>query len=178
MSSDKWFSATARITLGMNQGPSRKRRIVMNAAQYDIARSTHRSQPVQSEGAGGTEYLFVLLTSGREDGGKRATLAFSMACTALAMEAEAALFLIGDGADWAYEGRAEDVHVRGFPPLEELMNQYVELGGRLMLCSACDAVCSLPVDERGMPLRRREGVHLSGIASSLELMQRGKAVTF
>jgi len=43
----------------------------------------------------------IVLTSGNEDGGKRATLAFSAACTAQAMELDTRVFLVGDGSHWA-----------------------------------------------------------------------------
>ena len=46
----------------------------------------------------------VILASGPEDSGKRATLAFAAACTAQMMDLDTIVFLLGDGAHWAYEG--------------------------------------------------------------------------
>src|SRR5215510_8375823 len=86
----------------------------------------------------------VILASGAEDGGKRATLALSAACTAQAMDLDTIVFLVGDGVHWGYEGNAEAVHAQGFPPLAELIEAFLECGGQVLLCSACDAVCVLP----------------------------------
>lgn len=45
-----------------------------------------------------------MLTSGNDDGGKRATLAYTAATCAAAMDRRTIMFLVGDGAHWAYEG--------------------------------------------------------------------------
>ncbi len=44
----------------------------------------------------------VILTVGKADNGKNATLAFSCALSALAMGHNAAVFLTSDGAVWGY----------------------------------------------------------------------------
>jgi predicted peroxiredoxin len=120
----------------------------------------------------------VILTSGAEDGGKRATLALSAACTANAMDLDTIVFLVGDGAHWGYEGRAEGVHAPGFPPLADLMESFLESGGQVFLCSACYAVCALPTDADGTLLRRHRGVRLQGLASVLFHTLEGSSVTF
>jgi len=113
----------------------------------------------------------VILASGPEDGGKRATLAFAAACTAQAMDLDTIVFVLGDGAHWAYDGHAEQVHAPGFPALADLIDSFVEAGGRLLLCSACDAICAQP------GARRRE-VRVEGLASLLSHTVWGTAVTF
>lgn len=113
----------------------------------------------------------VILASGPADGGKRATLALAAACTAQAMDLDTIVYLLGDGAHWAYEGHAEQVHAPGFPALAELMESFVEAGGELLLCSACDAVCA----HVGV---RRSGVRVRGLASLLLHTLAGGAVTF
>ncbi len=120
----------------------------------------------------------VLLTSGNEDGGKRATLAFSTACSAVAMDMTPHLFLVGDGSFWAYEGHTQGIHASGFPPLEELVESYLELGGNLYVCSACDQVCSLLPDQSGQSLIKRLGVEPRGLASVLHYTVNGSSVTF
>ncbi|OFZ70296.1 MAG: hypothetical protein A2Z01_00160 [Betaproteobacteria bacterium RBG_16_58_11] len=82
----------------------------------------------------------VLLASGQEDAGKRATLAFSLACTAQALDRSTYVFMIGDGVHWAYEGHGDGVQVAGFPALNELIETFVELGGgdfRLLCLRQC-----------------------------------------
>ena len=81
------------------------------------------------------------------------------------------VFLLGDGAFWAYDGHAERVHAPGFPALADLMDSFVEAGGELQLCSACDAACAQP------GARRRE-VLVRGMASLLSHAVGGSAVTF
>src|SRR5262249_10954101 len=102
----------------------------------------------------------VILASGPEDGGKRATLALAAACTAQAMDLDTTVFLLGDGAHWAYDGHAEQVHAPGFPALAHLIDSFVEARGQLLLCSACDAICAQP------GARRRE-VRVRGLAALL-----------
>ena len=113
----------------------------------------------------------VILVSGAEDGGKRATLALAAACAAQAMDLETIVFMLGDGAHWAYTGNAEHVHAAGFPALADLIASFLELGGRLLLCSACDSVCVQPKP------RRRE-VRVTGLASLLSHTVGGSTVTF
>lgn len=117
------------------------------------------------------ESYAVILTTGREDGGKRATLALAAACTAQAMDLDTIVFLIGDGAHWAYDGSAEQVHAPGFPALADLIDAFVEAGGQLLLCSACDAICA-PSGTR------RRDVRVRGLTSMLSHAVGGRAVTF
>lgn len=120
----------------------------------------------------------VILASGAEDGGKRATLALSAACTAQAMDLTTILFLVGDGVHWGYEGRAEEVHAPGFPPLADLMEAFIECGGQVFLCSACDALCALPTHADGATPRRRRYVRPQGLAAVLSHTVGGGSLTF
>lgn len=119
----------------------------------------------------------IILASGVEDGGTRATLALSMACTALSMDADTHVFLVGKGSYWAYQGQGREVRVPGFPPVRELLADYLELGGGMGVCAACDAArCSLGVEGASLPLW--PGIQVQGMATVMERMGDGRVVTF
>jgi predicted peroxiredoxin len=120
----------------------------------------------------------VVLSSGTEDGGKRATLAFSAACTAQAMELDTQLFLVGDGSHWAYQGSYDGISQKGFPTLASLVENFVELEGKIFVCSACDTVCTMPVSSDGRIIHRQPFIHPRGLASILEHMVGGSSITF
>lgn len=130
---------------------------------------------VQPEPA--TPACTIILASGIEDGGTRATLALSMACTALSMDADTHVFLVGKGSYWAYQGPGREIQVNGFPALRELFANYLELGGSMGVCAACDeARCSLGVDEASLP--RWPEIQVQGMATLMERMVDGRVVTF
>lgn len=126
----------------------------------------------------GQDTFVVMLTSGNDDGGKRATLAYTAATCAAAMDKRTILFLVGDGAHWAYEGRTEGVKANGFPALEELMDSLIELGGDVFVCSACDQVCGVPMDSADEDLQRHPAVQPRGMSAILDDMTEGRCVTF
>lgn len=68
---------------------------------------------------------------------ERATLPFVLANAALAMGVEAVVALQGDAVWLAVKGTASHVFAGGLPPLEELMEGFLGLGGRLLVCSPC-----------------------------------------
>ncbi len=120
----------------------------------------------------------VILTQGKVDNGKAATLAFSCALSGLTLDMPAAIFLTGDGAVWGYRGSAQGISVQGFPSLETLIQQFTDLGGRLLLCSVCQKTCSAggPADPPTTePLR---SIEVAGFATVLELAADGVCVTF
>ena len=135
-------------------------------------------EPERAQSQAGTaRHHVVVLASGPEDGGRRATLAFAAACTALSLDLSAQVFLIGDGSHWAYVGASEGVSQKGFPPLAELMDTFIELGGQISICSSCDGVCSLPGRD-GEGQRRRREIQPRGLASVLAHLVGGNSLTF
>ena len=122
--------------------------------------------------------MVVILTTGDEDGGKRATLAFTAATCAAAMDRRTVVFMVGDGAHWAYEGRAATVRQAGFPPLQDLMDSLVEMGGEMYVCSTCDGVCSIAGEHDAGGLRRHPVIQPRGMSAVLSDMIDGRNVTF
>ena len=120
----------------------------------------------------------VILASGMEDGGRRATLALSMACTALSMDLSTHLFLVGAGSYWAYQSHADGIQVDGFPSLDELLESFMDLGGNLAVCSTCNQALCHASGSHDTILMRRPGVQVQGMATVMEHLMQGRAVTF
>lgn len=82
------------------------------------------------------EKIVYISTHGAEDP-ERASLPFVLANAALVMEVEAVVALQGASVFLAKKGMLEHVHSSGFPPLKELVESFLELGGRLLVCVPC-----------------------------------------
>lgn len=92
--------------------------------------------------------VVVVLTTGKQDRGTRATLAFAWACTALAMGKSVSLYLTMDGTIWAMKGTMKGLKVEGFEPLPQYLEQFLLLGGELMVCAPCsEYYCSFDRDK-------------------------------
>ena len=69
---------------------------------------------------------------------EKAAMPFVMASAALAMDVEAVIALQGNGVYLAQKGYAEKMtKPGGFPPMDKLLNDFMELGGRLLVCVPC-----------------------------------------
>lgn len=82
------------------------------------------------------EKLMFMITHGPEHP-EHVTIPFVMAVAALASDVEAVIGLQADGVEIAVKGRADSVTAEGFPPLAKLMNDYRELGGKILICGPC-----------------------------------------
>ena len=100
------------------------------------------------------------------------------AVTSVSMDTPTRIFLVGDGAFWAYEGHTGGVHMHGFPSLAELIETYRELGGETYICSTCDQFCGIPSDQVHVNRVRREDVQTRGMAAVLPELTCGSSVTF
>lgn len=83
-----------------------------------------------------SEKITIIATHGPEDP-ERATFPFVMANAALVMECEAVVVLQGTSVLLAQKGIKEHVFAAGLPPLGELMDSFLNEGGRLLVCSPC-----------------------------------------
>ncbi len=82
------------------------------------------------------EKLLLMVTHGPEDP-ERATIPFVMATAAQASEVEVVLGFQANGVMLIRKGCAEHVFAAGFPPLKELMDMYIEAGGKMLVCGPC-----------------------------------------
>lgn len=122
--------------------------------------------------------VVVILTVGKSDNGKNATLAFSCGLSALAMGYSASVFLTSDGAVWGYRGSAAGITVQAFPPLTDLIQQFQEDGGRIILCSVCHRTCSIGSPEDMPTSEKLPGTEVGGFATIIELAVDGASITF
>lgn len=125
-----------------------------------------------------TQNVVIILTVGKSDNGKNATLAFSCGLSALAMGHAAAVFLTSDGAVWGYRGSSVGITVQGFPPLSELIEQFLESGGRVILCSVCHRTCGSGGPTAEFVGEKLPQTEIGGFASIIEMGLNGMSVTF
>jgi uncharacterized protein len=86
--------------------------------------------------AGGKQKLVFMVTHGPENP-ELATIPFVMATTALASDIDVLMGFQGNGAFLPMKGMAERVAAQGFPPLKDLVNIYIDAGGRMLVCGPC-----------------------------------------
>jgi uncharacterized protein len=112
--------------------------------------------------------FLVSMTNAMNDPDK-ATVGFVVANAAVASGQETVVFLNVEGAYLAAKGYAEDIHEEGFAPLKQLMDQFVEAGGILWVCSPCFKKRNL---EEGNLI---EGATIVGGAKLVEFLSQGAA---
>ena len=79
--------------------------------------------------------IFVITHA--DDNPDKATIPFALGNSALAMDVEATIVLQSTGVFLGKKDYARHVHAPGFPPLKELMDIFVEEGGKLFICEPC-----------------------------------------
>jgi uncharacterized protein involved in oxidation of intracellular sulfur len=82
------------------------------------------------------EKVAIFVTHGPEDP-ERACFPFVMGNAALAMDVQATIILQGTGVTLAKRGCYEHVFAAGLPPLQELVKDFVDLGGKILVCIPC-----------------------------------------
>ncbi|MFN2140356.1 MAG: DsrE family protein [Candidatus Promineifilaceae bacterium] len=82
------------------------------------------------------DQILIMATHGPEDP-ERATIPFVMALAALASDMTAIIGFQSNGVLLARKDCARHVFASGFPPLAELMENYLEMGGEFYVCGPC-----------------------------------------
>jgi len=117
--------------------------------------------------------LLIMLTTGPEDRGNRATLAFAMGTSALISGVDATIYLTMGGTFWARHRAIRKVHIDGFDSLETYVQQYLDAGGALLVCSPCNEFyCSISGEDDMI-----EGAEVCGLATIVDLALNGPSVT-
>jgi len=83
-----------------------------------------------------TEKMVYIVTHAGEDP-ERATFPFMLATAAQAMEIEVVVALQGVSVFLAKKGYVEHVMAAGLPALKDLVNTFLESGGKLLICTPC-----------------------------------------
>jgi predicted peroxiredoxin len=117
--------------------------------------------------------MLIILTTGPEDRGNRATLAFAMGVAACISGVHATLYMTMGGTFWSRENAHARVHIEGFEPLATYVEQFSEVGGQIMVCSPCNEFyCSIASDSGLLP-----GAQLVGLTTIVDLALSSSVVT-
>jgi uncharacterized protein len=120
-----------------------------------------------------TSKMLIIITTGPEDRGNRATLAFSMGVASLISGIDTSIYLTMSGTFWSRSKAIQTVHIGGFEPLSVYVNQFVEADGRILICSPCDAFyCSIADTS---PLIK--GAKLCGLTHIVDLALDASVIT-
>ena len=64
-------------------------------------------------------------------------LGFTHAVGSLAMEVDAKVVLLGPAVNLTKKGAVKHIRYEGLKPLDELMKEFVDMGGQLFVCTPC-----------------------------------------
>ncbi len=84
-----------------------------------------------------TNEKIVIISTVGPDSPEKATLPFVLATAAQAMDVEVVMIFQSDAVLIAKKGEAEKVRAKGLLPLKELLDTFVQMEGKLLLCSPC-----------------------------------------
>jgi predicted peroxiredoxin len=98
---------------------------------------------------------------------ERASLAFVIGNTALASEQEAIMLFTLDGVEVPVKDSANGLQAQGFPPLSELIQNFVANGGEIWVCGACAKPRNIGLDELV------DGSQIVGAATAVGAMVSG-----
>jgi predicted peroxiredoxin len=117
--------------------------------------------------------LMIILTTGPEDRGNRATLAFAMGVSSLVSGVDTTIFMTMGGTFWSRKAACNKVHIDGFDSLAEHIDQFAELGGKVLVCSPChEFYCSVAKDTQLLP-----GAELAGLTHVVDQVLSASVVS-
>lgn len=80
--------------------------------------------------------MFIMCTHAGDDA-ERATIAFVMATAAQAADVAVTMGFQAEGVRMCAAGAAETVAAASFPPARQLLDAFLEAGGRMLVCAPC-----------------------------------------
>ena len=96
--------------------------------------------------AEGSKKLFIMVTNGPESP-ELATSPFVMATAAQASDVDVVMGFQGNGSMLAIKCMADHVFAQGFPRLSELIDEFVQAGGKMYVCGPCVGSRQVTTDE-------------------------------
>ena len=122
----------------------------------------------------------IILTKGKEDGGKSAVLGLKLAVTLQTMNRDVSLFLTLGATIWSLMNSAENIQLPNELTLEEYFEFFLESGGQLLVCAPCiEAYCCIPPHiEGGEEKQKRRKAKYVGLATVADKLISGHATLF
>ena len=115
----------------------------------------------------------VYITTFAGENPEKASLPFVLANAALTMDIDAVVALQGTGVYLAKKGYLDNVFAAGLPPLKDLIEAFLEAGGRLLVCVPC--IRERKIDESELI----EGATPTAAAKlTLEMLSANATVTY
>lgn len=112
-------------------------------------------------------HLVVLITSGIES--EKSSVALTVANGGMTSGLEVSIFLTSSGVDLVRKRAAEATQVHPLEPLQDLLQDFLKRGGKLMACTPC-------VKSRGYTQEDLiDGTIITGASPVHELIQAGAA---
>ena len=115
-------------------------------------------------------YLFILTNI--SENADKAALPLVLANAALSADKDALIWLTLEGVKLAKTGAADEVQPESFAPVKELLDLFVENGGRIGVCPPCAATHNVTDDNK------LEHAEWMGGVALLEETQRRQTFTF
>ena len=97
---------------------------------------------------------------------ERATISFILAFTA-SKTCETAVFVSADAAQLCVRGGAAGVKAEGYEPLLDLLNGFLDNGGKIWLCPACVKAKAMSAGDL------IEGVEIAGAPKTMAFLESG-----
>ncbi|NTU96362.1 MAG: sulfur reduction protein DsrE [Chlorobiaceae bacterium] len=113
--------------------------------------------------------LLIISTTGRENP-EKAVLPFVLATASQSLNVEVVMFLQSSAVRLACRGEAEKVRAEGFLSLERLMETFINLGGKIYLCSPCITERKIVAEDLV------EGVEIAGAGILVEEVMTARSV--
>jgi predicted peroxiredoxin len=98
---------------------------------------------------------------------EEATVAFVAANATVTRSTATAVFLSSDAVRLVTPDYTDGIQAEGYEPLKDLMNQFLEAGGKLWVCPACAKARGMTQDDL------IDGATIDGVPTMLEFLDNG-----